>query len=55
MAKSKDARGNVTLVCTECKQKNYRVEKNRKNTPERLNLNKYCKFCRKKTEHKEEK
>lgn len=55
MAKGKDVRGNVTLVCTQCKNKNYRVEKNKKNTPSRLELNKYCKFCRKTIEHKEEK
>ncbi len=55
MAKGKDIRGNVTLVCSECKQKNYREEKSKRNTPERLSLNKYCKFCRKRTEHKEEK
>ena len=30
-------------------------EKNKKNTPEKLELNKYCKFCRKTTKHKETK
>ena len=31
-----------TLVCTVCSEENYRVEKNVKNTTERLELNKYC-------------
>ena len=29
--------------------------KNKKNDPERIGLTKYCKFCRKHTEHKETK
>lgn len=55
MAKKGEVRGNITLVCTVCGQKNYREEKNKRNTPDRLKLNKYCKFCKKTTEHKEEK
>ena len=43
MAKNKENRGLVTLVCTICKEKNYRVEKNKKNTTERLELNRHCK------------
>ena len=31
MAKKGENRALVTLVCTECKEKNYRVEKNKKN------------------------
>ena len=50
-----DARVKVTLVCTECKQRNYDTKKNKKNDPDRLELNKYCKFCRKHTLHKESK
>ena len=30
-----------TLVCSECKEENYRVERNVKNTTERLDLNRY--------------
>ena len=44
-----------TLVCSECKEENYRVERNVKNTTERLDLNRYCSRCRKHTEHKEKK
>ena len=50
-----EARVKVTLVCTECKQRNYDTKKNKKNDPDRLELNKYCKFCRKHTLHKESK
>ena len=36
----------ITLRCSECKQRNYNTNKNKKNTPDRLELNKYCPFCR---------
>ena len=39
----------------ECKQRNYNTMKNKKNTPDRLELNKYCPFCRKHTVHNETK
>jgi large subunit ribosomal protein L33 len=29
--------------------------KNKKNTPDRLEMNKYCRFCRKHTLHRESK
>ena len=38
----------ITLRCNECKQRNYNTIKNKKNTPDKLELNKYCPFCRKK-------
>ena len=41
----------ITLACTECKQRNYDTMKNKKNDPDRLEMNKYCKFCRKHTLH----
>ena len=44
-----------TLVCTVCNDENYRVQKNVKNTTERLELNKYCSRCQKHTAHKEKK
>lgn len=50
-----DMRIKVTLACTECKQRNYNTMKNKKNDPDRLEMNKYCKFCRKHTLHKETK
>ena len=45
----------VHLQCTECKRKNYSTTKNKKLTPDRLELKKYCRFCRKHTAHKETK
>lgn len=45
----------VQLQCPECKELNYTVSKNKKNTTERLELNKYCSRCKKNTNHKEKK
>ena len=45
----------ITLACTECKQRNYNTVKNKKNDPDRLEMNKYCRFCKKHTAHKESK
>ena len=45
----------VTLACTECKQRNYITTKNKKNDPDRLEMKKYCRFCRKHTVHRETK
>jgi large subunit ribosomal protein L33 len=50
-----DVRVRVTLVCSECKQRNYDTKKNKKNDPDRIELKKYCRFCRKHTVHKESK
>lgn len=46
-------REGITLACSDCKARNYRTTKNKKNNPERLELKKFCKFCRKETVHKE--
>ena len=54
MAKA-GARDKLTLACTECKQRNYQTYKNKKNNTERLELKKYCPFCRKHTIHRESK
>ena len=45
----------VTLTYQECKQRNYNTIKNKKNDPDRIELEKYCKFCKKHTVHKETK
>ncbi len=55
MAKKGEARQGITLQCTECKNENYRSEKNKKNTTDRIEINKYCNTCRKTTAHKEKK
>ena len=48
-------RNAVTLACTECKSRNYQTNKNKKNDPDRIEFNKYCKFCKDHTVHKETK
>ena len=48
-------RTKITLACTECKQRNYDSMKNKKNDPDRLEMKKYCKFCKKHTLHRETK
>jgi large subunit ribosomal protein L33 len=53
MAKKAD-RIVITLACTECRERNYTSEKNRRNDTARLSLNKYCRRCRKHTEHREQ-
>ena len=45
----------ITLACTECKHRNYNKEKNKKNNPDRLEMKKYCRFCKKHTVHRETK
>jgi large subunit ribosomal protein L33 len=52
MAK-KEQREMVALVCTECKSQNYITNRNKINTPEKLVMQKYCKRCKKHTQHKE--
>ena len=46
-------RENVTLQCTDCKQRNYVTMKNKKTTTNKLEFSKFCPFCRKHTAHKE--
>ena len=46
-------RTRVTLECTECKQRNYNMTKDKKTHPERMETKKYCKFCKTHTLHKE--
>lgn len=55
MAKSKDVRIVVTLACTECKERNYTTQKNRRNDTGRMELKKYCSRCRTHTMHRETK
>jgi large subunit ribosomal protein L33 len=45
----------ISMACTSCKRRNYSTTKNRRKSSERLELNKYCRFCRKHTAHKESK
>ena len=43
----------ITLQCGDCKERNYSTTKNRKTTPDRIELKKFCNRCRKHTPHKE--
>ncbi len=45
----------ITLACTECKRRNYNTTKNKKKTTERLELKKFCPWCRTHTPHREAK
>ena len=48
-------RTKITLACTECKQRNYNMTKDKKTHPDRMETKKYCRFCKKHTMHKETK
>lgn len=48
-------RTRITLACTECKQRNYSTTKDKKVMPDRMEIKKYCKFCKAHTLHKETK
>jgi len=52
MAK-KEQRVKIALVCQMCKSQNYITTKNKLNIKEKLTLKKYCRHCKKHTEHKE--
>ncbi|MBI2724305.1 MAG: 50S ribosomal protein L33 [Chloroflexi bacterium] len=52
MAKKED-RQIITLACTECKERTYTTQKNRRNDPDRLELNKFCPRCRNHRPHRE--
>ena len=43
---------NFILKCTECGEENYLTEKNKRNTPDRLEQKKYCPRCKKATTKK---
>ena len=64
MAKSKGPRIMITLECSECRTNEnkrsagvsrYLTSKNRRNTPDKLEIAKHCRYCNKHTLHKETK
>ncbi|MDK1029726.1 MAG: 50S ribosomal protein L33 [Anaerolineae bacterium] len=55
MASKKGVRPVITFQCSVCKERNYTSEKNRRNDPNRLEFNKFCRRCRKHTLHRETK
>ena len=48
-------RTKITLACTECKQRNYNMTKDKKTHTDRMETKKYCRFCKTHTLHKETK
>ncbi|OGX25136.1 MAG: 50S ribosomal protein L33 [Omnitrophica WOR_2 bacterium RIFCSPHIGHO2_02_FULL_45_21] len=46
-------RETITLECSICKNRNYTTTRNKKKHQDKLIISKFCKFCRKHTEHKE--
>jgi large subunit ribosomal protein L33 len=62
MSKTKGSRLIIIVECTTCRTNKikrstsisrYSTKKNRKNTPERMELNKFCPHCNQHTLHKE--
>lgn len=62
MAKNKGPRISITLECSECRENQdkrswgvsrYLSSKNRRNTPDKLEIAKYCRYCNKHTIHRE--
>ena len=62
MAKTKGIRVIITLECTDCRTNTnkrsvgisrYTTMKNRRNTPDRLEIKKFCSHCNRHTNHKE--
>ena len=51
-SKSQDVRPKITLACEECKERNYITKKNRRNTPDRLELINFFQRCNRSTEHR---
>ncbi|MGD9100623.1 MAG: 50S ribosomal protein L33 [Anaerolineae bacterium] len=45
----------IRLACTECRERTYTTEKNRRNDSARLELKKYCPRCQTHTLHREAK
>ena len=43
----------ITLACTECKRRNYQTNKSKRNTPDRVEFKKYCRWCGTHTPHRE--
>ncbi|PIV13426.1 50S ribosomal protein L33 [Candidatus Jorgensenbacteria bacterium CG_4_10_14_0_8_um_filter_39_13] len=55
MAQGKFTENLIRLRCSQCKRTNYTVHKNKKTIERKLELKKYCPWCRKHTLHKESK
>jgi len=45
----------IQLQCSECKNRNYSNIKNERTTTERIEMKKFCPYCRKHQAHRETK
>ncbi|HEY4497038.1 MAG TPA: 50S ribosomal protein L33 [Candidatus Paceibacterota bacterium] len=45
----------IRLKCSKCKRANYYTRKNKKVVERKIELSKFCSWCRKRTTHKEAK
>jgi large subunit ribosomal protein L33 len=45
----------IYLSCGDCKRRTYTSKKDKRKSPEKLSLKKFCRFCGKHTLHKETK
>ncbi|MCC7158804.1 MAG: 50S ribosomal protein L33 [Ignavibacteria bacterium] len=52
---AKEGRLILTLECTNCKNRNYSTTKNKTKHSGRIEHKKFCRFCNKRTLHKETK
>lgn len=55
MAQGKFTEKLIRLRCTTCKHVNYTTRKNKKLVERKIELKKFCDWCRKQTIHKESK
>ena len=53
MSQGKFSEKLVRLKCVVCKQANYNVRKNKKVVERKIELKKFCSWCRKQQTHKE--
>jgi len=43
----------IILACEDCKNRNYTTTRNKRKHPNRMEIKKFCPFCRKHTLHKQ--
>ncbi|HJO17506.1 MAG: 50S ribosomal protein L33 [Acidobacteria bacterium] len=43
----------ISLACNECKRRNYSTTKNKRTMSDRLQIKKFCRWCRTHTTHRE--
>jgi large subunit ribosomal protein L33 len=48
-------REQITLACSDCKRRNYHSARDKRKSQTKLEIKKYCRWCRKHTLHKETK